>query len=181
MNIEFNIAASENSVEAMKSLYRSGDPLFVAFAMAASNGHKEALEYILTLETTVEDKHKGLAEGLFYASQNGLYEIAEFLLSKGAIFDRKGRSALHAAAGQGHAEIVERLIAAGLDVSVVNEDNCTPLFEAVSNKRPEIVKILLDHGADPLHEDDFGLTPEELAMDRGANDILELIRTAIKS
>lgn len=175
MNIELNVAASENNPEAMKKLHQAGDPLYIALAMAAQGGHKEALEFLFTLETTPEDQQEGMAEGLFYASQNGHQEIVGLLLEKKAPLKRKGRTALHAAAGQGHHEIVLRLIAAGLKVNVPDLDKCTPLFEAVANKHPEVVKILLEKGADPLHKNRFGLTPEVLAMENSNDEIKSLI------
>ena len=175
MNIELNVAASENNLEAMKKLYQAGDRLFIALAMAAQGGHKEALEFLLTLETTSEDQQEGMREGLFYASQNGHLEIVELLLADKASLKRKGRSALHAAAGQGHCDIVLKLIAAGIKVNVTDSDKCTPLFEAVANKHPEVIKSLLEKGADPIHKNRFGLTPSELAREYGTDEIKALI------
>lgn len=51
---------------------------------------------------------------------------------------------------------------------------------AASNDRPEIVEILLEHGADSLHKNDFSLTPKKLAMDYGTDEIKKLIKDSIK-
>jgi len=180
MNIELNIAASKNNIEEVKKLYKKKDLLNVAIAMTAQNGHKELLEYLLTLETTLEDKELGLNEALFYASQNNYLEIVEFLLANGASFNRKGRTALHAAACWGNNEIIEKLINAGMNVNVLDEDDSIPLCEAIVNKRVETVKILLEKGSNPLFPDEFGITPKDLALDYGGKEIKKLISIFLK-
>ncbi len=179
MNIELEIAASENNIEAMHAAYKENDQIKNSLAMAAQDGHKEAVEFLLSKVTTDEDKKEGLIEGLFYASQNGFIEMVDLLLENGATFKRKGRSALHAAAGQGHVKIVEKLIAAGMKVDILSIDNTTPLAESVANKQLESVKLLLAKGAKPLLADKFGLTPKDIAMRYATDEIKSLILGAI--
>ena len=59
-----------------------------------------------------------------------------------------------------NAAIAQRLIA--LDVPVDEEtilDNDTALHYAVRNKRPNVVQVLLDAGADPNIENTRGFSP----------------------
>ncbi|RLN30226.1 hypothetical protein C2845_PM05G02570 [Panicum miliaceum] len=59
-----------------------------------------------------------------------------------------GRQGLHAAAEQGHCEAVRLLLSKGVDVDPVNYRG-TPLHLAAAKDRDQVVKILLEHGADP--------------------------------
>lgn len=179
MNIAMDNAASGNRLEDVKTLYNENDLLCEAIALASQNGHMETLEYLLTLNTTKEDRDKGLAEGLFYASQNGYLAVVELLLAEKAPLKRPGhgntRTALHAAAGGGRNAVVVKLIDAGIKVDVLNEDKCSPLFDAVGSKRVEAVKLLLERGADPDRKGRFGVTPKTLALQTGNEDIIALL------
>lgn len=69
---------------------------------------------------------------------------------------------------------VRMLLATGMDVNV----NCTPgrlplLHAVLRDNSEEIIRLLLDHGADPTREYD-GLTPYQLAARRGRGDLLAL-------
>ena len=63
-------------------------------------------------------------------------------------FDAQAGTALHAAAGMGHLDIVQFLLAHGARVDIGDSSGATPLHYAAFNGRLEIVGVLLDHGAD---------------------------------
>lgn len=73
--------------------------------------------------------------------------------------DERGRTALHLASKAG---IVERLLLAGADVNIQDADKKTPLHSAIGY--PEIVRLLLEHGADPTVRNKQGLTPADIAL-----------------
>ena len=58
-------------------------------------------------------------------------------------------NSLHIAAGYGHKEIVERLLASGASVHTTDDSLLVPLHNAASFGHVEIVKILLLKGACP--------------------------------
>lgn len=92
-------------------------------------------------------------------------------------------TALIAAADLGHGEIVRRLIAAGAPLDHVNNLGWTALMEAVvlgdgGRDFQEVVKLLVDAGADKAIGDRDGVTPLEHARARGYAEIVSLLEPA---
>jgi ankyrin repeat protein len=96
--------------------------------------------------------------------------------------NRYGGNALIPACERGHVETVRLLLdRSKVDVNHVNNLGWTALLEAVilSDGGPrhiEIVKLLLDAGADPSIADRDGVTPLEHARDRRYDAIAALIK-----
>lgn len=91
--------------------------------------------------------------------------IADFLLSRGA------RHHIFSAIAARLPDEVRRIVTedpAALNRRMSrNENHMTPLHFAVRDKRPEMVKLLLDLGADPLAVDGSGFTAAVYATDPG--------------
>ena len=79
---------------------------------------------------------------------------------------------LHYAAGWGHKEIVELLIAEGADVNAMNGAGQTPLHFAAQEGQKEIVELLIAKGADVNAKTNDGETPLDLAK----GEIADLLR-----
>jgi ankyrin repeat protein len=84
---------------------------------------------------------------------HGLFELAKYLIRKGADIHAENDSALWCAS-HGHLEIVKYLVRHGADVHAHNE---SPLIEAVVNNHLETVKYLVRHGADVHARQDYAL------------------------
>lgn len=89
-------------------------------------------------------------------------------------------TALIAAAHLGRVEVVRRLIAAGAPLDHVNNLGWTALMEAVvlgdrGSDHQEVVRLLLDAGADRLIADTGGVTPLSHARARGYSAMVELL------
>ena len=89
--------------------------------------------------------------------------------------DTTGKTPLHHACAIGFSDIASLLIDAGADVNVQDNTGSTPLMLAVMPKAPrpnesitqvqfEIVKQLLDHGADPAKKNKSGDTAIHLSV-----------------
>lgn len=119
-----------------------------------------------------------------YAGAEGKLEIVKLALSHGAKFDiynRYGGTALIPAAEKGHLETVKLLAnVPEFPIDHVNNLGWTALMEAIvlSNGGPthtQIIKILLDAGANPNIPDNQGISALEHAKKKGFKDIIKLL------
>lgn len=107
-----------------------------------------------------------------------------FLLQKGAdpnLSERAGGDTpLLAAARIGYGDAIEWLIEAGAKVDEPNRRGETPLIVAVQQRRPAIVRMLLDKGANPDRRDSVvGLSARDYAKrDTRSRELLRLIESA---
>lgn len=120
-----------------------------------------------------------------YAGAEGFNEVLQLTLAAGADVrstNRYGGTALIPASENGYVETVRILIAAGTDVNHVNNLGWTALQEAIllndggPNQR-EVVRQLLDAGADPGIRDAQGNTALQNAERLGFTAIADLLRT----
>lgn len=84
------------------------------------------------------------------------------LLHKFAVQDRDGRTALQWAAYRGHVGLAKLVLSKGFDVNDSPEVMgwpMSPFYYAVKAGRFELVKLLLDHGADIDATGEYGRTP----------------------
>jgi ankyrin repeat protein len=103
-------------------------------------------------------------------------EIATFLISRGADVDalnNAGETPLHRASFVGNREMVELLLSKGAYVNAKNKAaGSTPLHSAMD---PDMMYVLLAHGADANARDSAGQTPLHWACGFGTKDAAELL------
>jgi ankyrin repeat protein len=100
-------------------------------------------------DTTLVDEDGMTALG--YAVRRSRYRPAMLLSQQGgnlAFTTNNGDSLLHLAAEGGGVELVQYFLDAGLEPNSRNSQGATPLMLAV-NSRHDVVRLLLEHGADP--------------------------------
>lgn len=91
-------------------------------------------------------------------------------------------TALIAAAHLGHAEVVRRLIVAGAPLNHINSLGWTALMEAVilgdgGRNHQQVVRLLLEAGADRSIPDRNGISPLAHARSRGYSEVVTLLET----
>lgn len=122
-----------------------------------------------------------------YAGAQGKTEILSYMLDKQVPDQQKvnrfGGNALIPAAEKGHLENVKLLLKDGR-VAIDHQNNFgyTALIEAValtdgSSIYQEIVKVLLEAGADKTLSDNTGRTAEEYARSLGYSELLNIINS----
>jgi len=122
-----------------------------------------------------------------YAGAEGLTEILELLIAAKPdlkLLNRYGGTALIPAAHHGHVENVRMLLTqTKIDVNHVNNLGWTALLEAVilgngGKAYQQIVRLLLDHGADVNRADSAKVSPLQHARQRGFVEIETLLEAA---
>jgi uncharacterized protein len=134
-----------------------------------------ALEAVLEAEPELD---------VFDASALGRTERLEQLLGedpgRATQFASDGFTALHLAAFFGHLDAARVLLGAGAAVDAVAMDpqRVTPLHSAAAGRHPDIVSLLLEHGADPNARQRGGWTPLHAAAQNGDSSSVEALLAA---
>lgn len=118
-----------------------------------------------------------------YAGAEGKLEILKLTVAAGADLkstNRYGGTALTPAAHHGHLDVVKYLVTTGVDIDQVNNLGWTALLEAVilgngNETYQEIIKILLDAGADKSISDGNNDTPLDHAKMKQQIKVIKLL------
>ncbi len=119
---------------------------------------------------------------LYYAAFCGFHQIVENLALRYPqhvnTICGSGGTALHAAAHAGHVSVVRSLLKAlkcGMDVDARGTGNQSPLQFASFRGHLDVVRCLLDHGADAKFQDDNLWTPLGHAAHQGYPDTARVL------
>uniref|UniRef100_A0A8D8Q1Z5 Ankyrin-2 n=1 Tax=Cacopsylla melanoneura TaxID=428564 RepID=A0A8D8Q1Z5_9HEMI len=168
-------AASAGSSDAILALVKAGANVeahdkdgLTALHCAASRGHRECLETLITLcgaDVDVIDTNG--CSALFYAVTLGHADATTLLLQYGATpnrQDRKGRTPAHCGAAKGQFETLRILHEQGANVWARNVKGDFPLHDAVQSGRRELVIWLLTQRPDAINAtNNDGKTPLHIA------------------
>jgi rhodanese-related sulfurtransferase len=135
-------------------------------------------------EKGLPDAHTPGAHGntpLMEAAWRGQHDIVEALLAEGvnlSAVNGDGNNALWLACVSNDPALVIKLAQAGVPIDHINLTGATCLMYAASSSKPDIVRVLLALGADPMiqTQDDY------TALDMAATiECLQLLRAATRS
>lgn len=160
-----------------KTKWGKNTPLYYAILL----GH---VDVVAQLSIFNEEKENALREAALY----GHVDLVAWFLDRGADINayRPGEyrtNALLSAASMGHTEVVSLLLNRGADVDAKNSWGETALHLGVEVGSVDIVKNLLDHGADPnaLVVDDNGKGSRRTALFeaalQGHTEVIETLLT----
>ncbi|MBG6217110.1 ankyrin repeat protein [Arthrobacter sp. CAN_A6] len=152
--------------------------------LAAKANDPARVEELIDAGGNVNAKDALQDSAFLYAGAEGFNEVLQLTLAGGADVrstNRYGGTALIPASEHGYVETVRILIAAGTDVNHVNNLGWTALQEAIllndgGPNQLEVVRQLLDAGADPGIQDAEGNTALQNAERLGFTTIADLLR-----
>lgn len=188
-------AAAANDAAGLRELLRQGVNIETrdgdgrsALLLATRANAIDAARVLIEAGADVNAKDDISDSPYLYAGAEGPLEILRMTLAHGADLasvNRYGGTALIPAAHHGHIDIVRELLGTDIDIDHVNNLGWTALLEAVilGDGGPiyiEILRLLLDAGADPEIADADGVTPLEHARRRDYGAIVELLSAAQK-
>ena len=154
---------------------------FTALHLAAANGYRDIVEFLLTTNAEVNSKDNAGSTPLHQAAaaEGQHSDIVELLLAHKADIDaadKHGLTPLHYATLADNKAAVKSLLIHGANANIKdNKDGNTPLIIAVAKGNNEEVELLLAHGADVNLGDNKG-TPLAWALHTKHTDIANLLR-----
>lgn len=157
-----------------------------ALYMACRNGQADVVRFLLDKQPDLSFKAFLGATPLHWAYFGGSRAVLAMLEQAGAdpemrdsVLGCQPRSfGVCVAANWGFDFLVRARLAE--DPSLVNimDGRTSPLHEAAGNNHPQIVRLLLDQGANPLLKNGDGKTPLDLALGKGHAQVAEMLRAA---
>jgi ankyrin repeat protein len=148
---------------------------------ATVKGHVEVSQMLLESNADVNSRTDYGSTPLLLASWYGATDTVQLLLDHNAdldVRDDNGDTPLHRAAIEGRLEVAGFLLKLNVEVNSRNNKGSTPLHLASAGYRagnPDLVRLLLDHGADAQACNLSGGTASEVARGRRRQEILQLL------
>ena len=147
----------------------------------AMHGPFELARTLLERNAEVNSRNDHRSTPLLLASEFGDRRVVQLLLDHGGdayARDWDGDTPLHCAALRGRLEVTRMLLELNIEVNSRNEKGSTPLHLASAGYGegfPDVVRLLLDHGADAQVRNFSGKTASEVASGPRQQDIVQLL------
>jgi len=154
----------------------------VPLTIAAAKGDVQKVHDLIISGTSpnLTDGSGTVRPAIGWAALEGHTDVVEELLKAPRIQpnykDKDGNTALILAAQRGHADTVEALIRAKVNLNVDNKDGMTALILAAQNGFARCVQLLVKAGADTTIQDRTGRTALDWAKDNNRQDVINVLR-----
>ena len=186
-------AAADGDLEAVTRLLEDGvdvdsqDPTGrTAVTAAVYGGHVQVVRLLVDEGADVDVQDDTRANALLAVGETGDVDVLREVLRADPDTTRTNRfggTALIPAADRGHVALVRELVRTDVDIDHVNDLGWTALLEAVilgdgGPAHQQIVRILVEAGADVDLGDRDGVTPLQHARRSGFDEIARLLASA---
>lgn len=181
------IAASEcGHVEIAKFLLENGanvearnNEMMTPFYCAALNGHVKIIQLLFDHNADVNARQINNSTPVHAAVESGHIEVVKMLIAQGVnvnTADNSGIVPFYTACLEGSIEIARLLFDLGVDKNVSTpEDQWAPLNAASRRGHAEIVKFLLENGAEIDFPNKYQKTPLNLATFGGHLEVIKIL------
>jgi ankyrin repeat protein len=191
---EFLAAAERGQLEHLKNCLEKGVNInatsrqgSTAITLASLHKQYDCVEYLISAGADINKQDQTCFNPFLLSCLNNDLRLLRLILPANPDLNcltRFGGVGITPASEKGHVEIVRELLTrTEINVNHTNFLGWTPLLEAIvlndgGAKQQEIVKLLLDHGANPHMTDKYGKSPLELAREKNYQEIAELLISA---
>jgi len=167
-------------IDRMGQIYDSGGALSGDSSDLFGGSATPTSKTLSTPSQSNTSEWKALSDTFHDAAESGDLEKVKAMLkdNPNLVFSRIfnfGSTPLHAAANNGHKQMVELLLDKGADVNVVDQNDHTPLHHTAGNGHKQVVELLLAKGANVNAKMHYDLTPLHIAASEGHKDVVELL------
>lgn len=177
---DFTKAAKFDDVSEVQSLIKAGvspnalDPRGNPMLIVAIRDKSIKVTDLLLSNpvTNVNLTNKSGENALMLAAFDGeLALVKNLVLEKNAAVNKPGWAPIHYAATNGHLDITQFLVANGAQVNSLSPSETTPLMMSIGSGNDQLIKYLLDNGADLRLRNHEGYTAIDVAQLFGKDDI----------
>ena len=148
-----------------------------AIAVAARERSWRTLRLLAGLSGTRVDAPNPLGEtALMLAALHGELDAVRMLVGRGAEVNRAGWTPLHYASTNGHVEVVRYLLERHAYIDAQSPNRTTPLMMAARHKRPDVVRLLVEAGADPTPRNEAGVDAAGYLQRHGETEMAAWLR-----
>ncbi|OWF65742.1 hypothetical protein B6A14_08215 [Polynucleobacter hirudinilacicola] len=156
VNLLLKKGINPNTVDA------NGNPMLILAIRDKSTNVIDALLNDKRIDVDLSNK-SGETPLMMASIEGNLPLVKTLVLGHKAQLDHIGWTPLHYACAKGHLEVAQFLVANGAIVDSLSVGNTTPLMMAVQSGNEQLVKFLLDKGADLQLKNANGLTAIDIA------------------
>jgi len=188
--LQLVIASDKGDIETVRSLLKKDVYIHTqdkegkcALVAAAYKNHLEIVDVLIAAGADVNMKDNTLQSAYLISTIEGYTELLKKTLKAGADVhstDSDNGTGLIRASDRGHVEIIKELLRTDIRINHVNRMGWIALHEAIlfgdgGKRHTEIVRLLVDAGADVNLPDKDGDTPLAHAKKKGFTDIINIL------